>query len=329
MMKKNLLVCAMAFVMGLSLVTGGPALAEYPMKPITLVAPYGPGGASDLAARTLAMVAHSYVGQPVLTINKAGAGGAVGSAYVSKSKGDGYTLLLARIGCNAILPAINPNIPYKWNDFTILGMLELNHFVFVVHADSGIKSLNDLVAALKKSSKKMSYSTSGPSTILNFGPQLLFDIAGLDKDVATMLPYKGGGQAAAALLGKHVDFLGVNLSAVLSQVQAGQLRAIVVTTPERYPAIADVPTARESGYPGLEVISGWSALFGPPNMNKAAVDKWAAALQQVKVDKSWEGMTKKLGSIPHVTTPEEAKAFVGKQYETFHNLAVKLNLIVK
>jgi len=319
----------MAVVMGLPLITGGPALAEYPAKPITLVAPYGPGGASDLAARALAMVAHSYVGQPVLTINKAGAGGAVGSAYVSKSKGDGYTLLLARIGCNAILPAINPSIPYRWDDFTILGMLELNPFVFVVNAESNIKSLNDLVAALKKSSKKMSYSTSGPSTILNFGPQMLFDIAGLSKDAATMLPYKGGGEAAAALLGKHVDFLGVNLSTVLSQVQAGQLRAIAVTTPERYPDIADVPTARESGYPGLEVISGWSALFGPPNMDKVAVDKWAAALQQIKNDKSWEGLTKKLGSIPYVTTPDEAKTFVGKQYEAFHTLAVKLDLIVK
>lgn len=328
-MKKSLFVCLLAVVMGLSLVTGGPALAEYPVKPITLVAPYGPGGASDLAARTLSMVAHSYVGQPVLTINKAGAGGAVGSAYVSKAKKDGYTLLLARIGCNAILPALNPNLPYKWNDFTMLGMLELNPFVFVVHAESDIKSLDDLVAALKKSSKKMAYSTSGPATILNFGPQLLFDIAGLGSDAATMLPYKGGGQAAAALLGKHVDFLGVNLSAVLSQVQAGQLRAIAVTTPERYPDIKDVPTARESGYPGLEIISGWSALFGPPNMDKAAVDKWAAALQQVKADKSWTGMTKKLGSIPHITTLEEATAFVGKQYEAFNNLAVKLDLIVK
>ena len=328
-MKRSLLVCVMALVMGLSLVAVSPALAEYPAKPITLVAPYSPGGASDLAARTLATVAHVYLGQPVLTINKAGAGGAVGSAYVSKARNDGYTLLLARIGCNAILPAINPNIPYKWNDFTILGMLELNPFVFVVHADSNIKSLDDLVAALKDKSKKMAYSTSGPSTILNFGPQLLFDIVGLGKDAATMLPYKGGGQAAAALLGKHVDFLGVNLSSVLSQVQAGQLRAIAVTTPERYPAVADVPTARESGYPGLEVISGWSALFAPPNMDKAAVDKWAEALQKVKADKSWNGMTKKLGSIPHITTADEAKAFVGKQYETFHKLAVKLNLIVQ
>jgi len=328
-MKRSLLVCVMALVMGLSLVAVSPALAEYPAKPITLVAPYGPGGASDLAARTLATVAHVYLGQPVLTINKSGAGGAVGSAYVSKARNNGYTLLLARIGCNAILPAINPNLPYKWDDFTILGLLELNPFVFVVHADSNIKSLDDLVAALKKSSKKMSYGTSGPSTILNFGPQLLFDIVGLGKDAATMLPYKGGAQAAAALLGKHVDFMGVNLPSVLSQVQAGQLRAIAVTTPERYPTVADVPTARESGYPDLEVISGWSALFAPPNMDKAAVDKWAEALQKVKADKSWNGMTKKLGSIPHITTADEAKAFVGKQYETFHNLAVKLDLIVQ
>ncbi|MBN2569275.1 MAG: tripartite tricarboxylate transporter substrate binding protein, partial [Deltaproteobacteria bacterium] len=168
-----------------------------------------------------------------------------------------------------------------------------------------------------------------PSTILNFGPQMLFDIAGLGKDVATMLPYEGDSQAAAALLGKHVDFLAVNIPGVLNMIQAGQLRAIAITTKERDPLVPDVPTVRESGYPGLETIIGWSALFGPPKMTKEATDKWAAALQQLKKDKSWVGMTKKLGSTPFIMSPEETKEFVGTQYETFHKLAVKLDIIVK
>jgi tripartite-type tricarboxylate transporter receptor subunit TctC len=264
-----------------------------------------------------------------LVVNKTGASGAMGSSYVNKSKPDGYTLLLSRVGCNAVLPALNPNLPYKWDGFTMLGLLELNPFVLVAHSDSSIKSFEDLVAALKDKSKTLSYSTSGPGTILHFGPQVLFDQIGLGKDAATMLPYKGGGQAAAALLGKHVDFLGINLAPVLSHVQAGKLRALAVTTRERYPAIPDVPTVSELGYPALESIIGWSGLFGPPNMDKEAVGKWVTALQEVKKDKSWNTLTKKLGSIPYITSPDDTKAFVGKQYNTFHDLAVKLDILVK
>ncbi|MBW1697724.1 MAG: tripartite tricarboxylate transporter substrate binding protein [Deltaproteobacteria bacterium] len=319
----------LTLVLAITLIPFSAWAAGYPQKPITLVAPYGPGGASDLASRTLATVAHAYIGQPVLVVNKTGASGAMGSSYVNKAKPDGYTLLLARVGCNAVLPALNPNLPYEWDGFTMLGLLELNPFVFVVHSDSSIKSFQELVAALKDKSKTLSYSTSGPGTILHFGPQVLFDQIGLGKDAATMLPYKGGGQAAAALLGKHVDFMGINLAPVLSHIQAGTLRALAVTTKERYSAIPNVPTVRELGYPALETIIGWSGLFGPPNMDKEAVDKWVAALQKIKKDKSWKTLTKKLGSIPYIIPPDETKAFVRKQYNTFHELAVKLDILVK
>ncbi|MBW2145697.1 MAG: tripartite tricarboxylate transporter substrate binding protein [Deltaproteobacteria bacterium] len=303
--------------------------AGYPEKPITLVAPYGPGGASDLASRTLATVAHNYIGQPVLVVNKTGASGAVGSAYVKQSKPDGYTLLLARVGCNAVAPAIQANLPYKWDDFTMLGLLELNPFVFVVHADSPIKSLKDLVNTLKSKPGTLSYSTSGPGTILDFGPKILFQRIGLGKDAGTMIPYRGGGGAAAALVGKHVNFLGINLAPVLSHILGGRLRALAVTTKERFRDIPDVPTVRELGYPELEVVIGWSGLFGPPNMDKAVIDKWVKALQGVEKDKSWNTLTKKLGSIPYIIPPAETKAFVGKQYNMFHDLAVKLDLVVK
>jgi tripartite-type tricarboxylate transporter receptor subunit TctC len=303
--------------------------AEYPEKQVTLVAPYGPGGASDLASRTLSTVANNYIGQPLLVVNKTGASGAIGSNYVKDSKPDGYTLLLARVGCNAVLPALNPNLPYKWDNFTMLGLLELNPYVFVVNADSPFKTLADLIKTLKEKPGELSFSTSGPGTILNFGPQAMFDQIGVGKDAATMIPYKGGGEAAAALLGKHVDFLGINLAPVLSHIQGGKLRALAVTTGERYSAIPDVPTVRELGYPDLEVIIGWSGLFGPPGLPDEVVAKWVKALQMIKEDKSWNTLTKKLGSIPHILPPEDTKVFVGKQYETFHKLAEKLDLIVK
>lgn len=302
--------------------------AEYPSKPIELVAPYGPGGASDLAARTLASVAPQYIGQPVLVVNRTGGGGVVGSNFVHNARKDGYTLLMARVGAEAVGPALNPTIPYKYNDFTYLGLLELNPYVFVVKADSPYKTFGDLVKAIKAHPGKLSYSTSGPGTILNMGPQMLFDILGLPSNAATMVPYKGGGGAATALLGGHVDFLGVNLATVLSNVQAGKLRALVVTTPKRYQGLPNVPTVAELGYPKLETIIGWSALYGPPNLPKDVVAKWTAALKKISKDKTWNGLETKLGSVPYIKSPEQTSAFVDNQYSSYHALGKKLGLIV-
>lgn len=310
------------------LVGSSAAQAGYPAKPIELVAPYGPGGASDLAARTLAAVAPQYIGQPVLVINRTGGGGVVGSNFVHNSRPNGYTLLLARVGSEAVGPALNPTIPYKYNDFTYLGLLELNPYVFVVKADSPYKTFGDLVKALKEHPGKLSFSTSGPGTILNMGPQMLFDILGLPSNTAIMVPYKGGGGAATALLGGHVDFLGVNLATVLSNVQAGKLRALAITTPERYQGLPNVPTVRELGYPKLETIIGWSALYGPPNLPKDVVQKWTDALKKIAKDKTWNGMENKLGSVPYIKSVEETSKFVDNQYNTYHSLGKKLGLIV-
>ncbi len=326
LLKGTLLAAAMATAALLAPVT---ASAEYPTKPITLVAPYGPGGASDLASRTLASVVPAHVGQPVLVVNRTGAGGVTGSTFVNKAKPDGYTLLLARIGCNAVTPALNATIPYTYDQFTMLGLLELNPFVYVVKADSPFKTLQDLVDALKAKPGTLNYSTSGPGTLLNMGAQMLFETAGLKSDAATMVPYKGGGGAATALVGGHVDFLGINLAPVLSHIGAGTLRALAVTTPKRFAAIPKVPTVREVGFPELENIIGWSALFGPPGMSQEAIDKWTAALAATAKDKAWLSLVKKLGSIPSVRTPADTRAFVDGQYKVYHTLGEKLGLLVK
>ncbi len=274
-------------------------------------------------------MAPQYIGQPVLVVNKTGAGGVVGSTFVHQADPDGYALLLARVGSQAVTPALNETIPYKYDGFTFLGLLELNPFVFVVRADSPYKTFGDLVGALKADPGKLSYSTSGPGTILNMGPQMLFDILGLPSDAATMVPYKGGGGAATALVGGHVDFLGINLAPVLNHIQAGKLRALAVTTDKRFHAIPDVPTVHELGYSQLGTIIGWSGLYGPPGLQKEVVDKWVAALQKVSKDKTWKSLTTKLGSVPQIRPPEATASFVKEQYQTYRKLGEKLGLIVR
>ena len=317
-----------ATVGAVCLALSGAALADYPAKPVTLVSPYGPGGAADLAARTIAGTAPAYLGQAVLVVNRTGAAGVTGSTTVAKGKPDGYTLLLARVGSQAAVPAINRKIPYKWDEFTFLGLLELNPFVLVVNADSPIQSLDDVKAAAS-GGEKPSYASAGVGTLLHVAMVMVLDQFGLPQDAMKHVPYKGGGKAAAAVVGGHVDMMFQNLSGVIGNIQAGKLRALAVSTPERVAAIPDVPTVAEAGYPALETVVGWSGVWGPPGMDQAAADKWVEVLGKLKDDKAWNKLTRGLGSIPSVRGPEDTKAFVENQYEAFKTLTEKLGMTIQ
>jgi tripartite-type tricarboxylate transporter receptor subunit TctC len=303
--------------------------AAYPNHVITVVAPFSAGGDSDLAARNVAQAAQTYFGQPAIVINKPGASGVIGSVFVKDAKPDGYTLLLARVGSQAVLPALTKNPAYGWNDFTFLGLLELNPYACAVRSDSSIKVFADLVNEIKKNPGKLNYSTAGVGTIHEMGPQMLFDILKLGKDAAVQIPFKGGGEASAALLAGQVEFGCSNLATMLPFVKAGQLRALVVTTPERYKDIPNVPTAREAGYPQLERITGWSALYGPPGMDKELVARWALALQKIAKDPAWIASTERIGSMPRILPPDETAKFAQEQFETYERLGHSIGLELK
>jgi tripartite-type tricarboxylate transporter receptor subunit TctC len=301
----------------------------YPDHPITLIVPFSAGGDADVAARSLAAVAQQALGQSLVPVNRAGASGAIGSMAVRGAKPDGYTLLLARVGSQVVLPALQPSVGYKWDDFTLIGLLELNPFVCVSRADSPIKSVKDLVDALHARPGKLNYSTSGAATILNFGPQLLFDVLKLGKDAAVQIAYKGGSEAALAVLSGDVDFSCGNLTSLIGNIKAGKLRAWVTTTPERLKDLPDVPTAREAGYPQLEAIVGWSALYGPPGMSQELVDRWVSTLQVAAKDALWIAATEKAGSIPRVLSPAETEKFAAEQFTVYERLGRQLQIELK
>jgi tripartite-type tricarboxylate transporter receptor subunit TctC len=304
------------------------ARADYPTKPVTLVSPYGPGGAADLAARTLSAAAPPYLGKNIVVVNRTGAAGVTGSAFVAKNKPNGYTLLLARVGCQAAVPALNRRIPYKWDDFTFLGLLELNPFILTVNPKSPYQTLDQLKEALH-SEKRLSYSSAGVGTLLHLGMVVLLDELGVDPAKVRHIPYKGGGKAGAAVVGGHVDIFFQNMSGVISHIKGGKLRALATTTKERVPALPDVPTFTELGYPKMEVIIGWSALYGPKNLPTEVVDKWGGVLGSLKEDKNWLKMTQDLGSVAMIRNPEDTKAFVKTQYEVFKEVTERLGLTIK
>ncbi|OYY14290.1 MAG: ABC transporter substrate-binding protein [Polynucleobacter sp. 35-46-11] len=298
----------------------------YPNKPVTIVVPYNAGGDADQSARNLGTVAQNVLKQPVVILNKGGASGAIGSQFVKDAAPDGYTLLLARVGSQAVLPAMKSDLSYKWNDFTFIGLLELNPVVCVVHPDSPYKTFGDLTKAIADKPGKLNYSSSGPGTILNFAPQLMLQTLKLNSDAAVNISYKGGSEAVVAVLAREVDFSCGNLTSALTQITAGKLRALVTTTPERVKDIPNVPTAKEAGMPQLEAIVGWSALYGPPKLSQDVINQWVNVLNIADKDANWQAGNVRYGGIPRILSPMDTEKFAASQYVSYSKLSTQLGI---
>lgn len=324
---KNTVTAALSSLALLALPMGASA-QEYPSKPVTMVVPYGPGGAADLAARTLSTEAPEYLGQNILVVNKTGAGGVVGSTQVAKSRPDGYTLLMARVGSQATVPAINRTIPYKWDDFTFLGVIEKNPFVLGVSADSPYQTFDELKKAIADG-ERLSYASAGVGTLLHMAMLILLDDLGVDSKALIHVPFKGGGKATAAVVGGHADLIFHNLSGLSGAIESDQIRPLLTTTPERFPAIPDTPTAKEAGHPNLENVIGWTGVWGPKDLPEDVQAKWVGVLDAISKDESWIATTEKLGSVPSVLSPDATRTFVEGQVNTFSNTAEKLGMIIQ
>ena len=274
---------------------GQAAMAQpsgaYPNRPITVISPFSAGGDADLAARNFAAAAQKVLGQSVVVVNRTGASGVIGSAQVVAAPPDGYTLLLARTGSQAILPAIQPtSTKYKWDEYTFIGMLELNPYGCAVNAKSAYRSFDDLVKAIRSKGKSMNFGTAGLLTTNDMGPRELFRLLKLSADQApTMIPYKGTGETVQSLLANETDFSCGSMGPFLGHLKAGTLRALMVTTADRLASLPDVPTARELGYAEMERIVGWSAVFGPPKLPADVRDKLVATLKTIAADPGLAG----------------------------------------
>jgi len=315
-------------VLVLGLAIAPAAAGQYPQKVVDLIVPYSPGGAADISGRNLATYGSRYLGKNMVVVNQNGAGGAVGATFVAKAKNDGYTLLVSRVGSNAAVPAINKKIAYNWDDFTFISLLEVSPFVLTVNANSPYKTFNELKAALLKGGS-FSYSSAGVGNLQHLGVVMLADELGVPQRNLKHIPFKGGGNAAAAAVGGHVQIFFQDMSGVINYIESGKLRALAVTTPERSPMLPNVPTFRELGYPEMETILGWTGLFGPKNLPEDVVAVWGKTLQKLSADKQWLKAVDNLGSTPRITSPADTKAFVGKQYTKFSKLVQKLNLEIK
>ena len=316
------------FSLFVSMLVAGTAFAQgYPSKPISLVIPFGAGGDSDLSGRLLAQYAAKYLGNAsFVPLNRVGASGSIGTMQVRGAPADGYTLLIARIATHAIFPALESKAPYKWHEFTMLSLLELNPYICAVRADSPVKTVQDLHAAIRKDPGKLNFSTAGPGTSQNMSSQYLMSLAGLKPTDAVGIHYKSGGEVTTALLGGQVQFTCNNATTMVSQIRAGALRGLFVTTPARLPEAPELQTAREAGVPDMEKIVGWTALMGPPGMPKDVVERWTTALASVAKDPEWLAGIARIGGIPAIRSAAETEKYVREQYELYDKLIGALGI---
>jgi len=298
----------------------------YPSKPISFVIPFAAGGDSDLSGRNVAAHASKYLNnQPIVAVNRTGASGAIGAMAVKNAAPDGYTLLVARTATHAILPALDSKLQYRWNEFTMLSLIELNPYMCFVKGDAPWRSVTELVAEIRKSPGKLNFSTAGAGTSQNMAAQYLMTLAGLTKDHAVGIHYKGGGEVTTAVLGGQVQFACNNAPTVIPQVKAGAVRALFVT-PARLPELPEVPSASEAGFPDMNKIVGWTALMGPPGLPREVVEKWSETFARLARDPEWQQGNARIGGIPAIRTPAETEQFVREQYDLYDKLVGALGI---
>lgn len=319
-------------LLALPAVATRPAAAEgpYPERPVTLVAPFSAGGAADIAARILAANAPRHLSAPPLPMvveNRTGASGAVGTAHVARARPDGYTLLLARVGSSAILPAIDPRTGYAWDEFTMLSLLDENPFVVCVRSDAPWKTMAELLTALRETPGTLNFGTTGPATILDLGIRQMFVIAGLPLDAGIAVPFRGGGEAVAALIGGQVQFIGNNLSDTSAAIANRQLRALMVGAAQRLPELPGVPTAKEVELEAMQALTGWNALFGPKGLPEPVTAAWERAIARLRQDREWQNATRRVGSRARLLGPAETLAFVGAQVALYRALGRRLGIV--
>lgn len=294
-----------------------PLLAQgFPSKPIRIVIPFPPGGGTEVVARSLGDQMSKTFGQPVVVENRPGGNSVIASEVVAKAAPDGHTLLMTT-DFHAINAAFGISLPYdSMKDFAFVAQLTTSPLMLVAHPSTGVRSLSELIAAARAKPGTLSFASLGSSSPHYLGFEWFKQLAGIRMiDV----PYKGGGQAAADVLGGQVNLMYIVAGNGIRQARAGKFVAIAVTSDRRAPVAPDVPTIAESGFPGYALVN-WYALLAPAGTPRDAVMKLnaeiARALKLPAVIERLSGA----GLDASPSSPEELDAHVRREIEKYRRI---------
>jgi tripartite-type tricarboxylate transporter receptor subunit TctC len=300
--------------------------ADYPSKPIRLVVPYAPGGGADSVARIVAKKVSENIGQPIVIDNKGGGGSILGTDIVAKAEPDGYTLLLGQSGPISINPAIYKSLPYDpVKDFAPVAMTTAYPYILVVNPELPVKSLQEFVALAKSKPGALNYGSTGVGAANHLVAELFSSKAGLKM---THVPYRGTALAVGDLLGGQLTMVFGDPISVLSQMKAGKLRALAVTSLQRSSVAPDVPTVAESGYPGFEALA-WHGIMAPARTPPAIVKKLNEEIVKALADPATKKLLEDQAMQTVGNTPEAFAAFIRKDIVLWKEVATSANVTVE
>lgn len=290
----------------LALPLGVRAQEPFPTRPITLVAPFPPGGVADLTARPVAAAMERVLKNPVAVVNKTGAAGAVGMSFVANTKPDGYTLLLALSSISIIPEAdklFDRKPAYTMDQLVPIALISADPTILVVHADRPWKSVKEFVEDARKRPGEISFSSSGVYGTLHMATEMLSHAAGI---TLRHVPYAGAGPALTAILGGHVDALASGPAVVLPHIKAGKLRPLAGWGVKRVAALPDLPTFKELGY-DIEFYI-WAGVFAPRGTPEPVLKKLREGVGQAVQDPAFKGAMAKIETpIAYLDAPEFQK----------------------
>jgi tripartite-type tricarboxylate transporter receptor subunit TctC len=307
-MKKLLLALTAAM-----LLTAGPAPAqEYPQQNIKFIISFGPGGGADIIGRILAESMQRKLGKAVFIENKPGAGGILGNDAVAKSAPDGYTLGIMTAG-QIVAAVAKKNMPYDTlTAFAPVSQVATASLMIVVRPDFPANNVKELIAVAKKDPGKIVFASPGFAATQHFAGESFKQIAGVE---LLHVPYKTTPEAINAVLGKHADVLFDTVSAVLGQVQSGQLKALAVTGKDRFPPVPDMPTAAESGVMNGYDVTTWYGVFAPAGTPPAIIAKLNKVINEGLQEEDVKKRMAAVGVIVKGSTPDEFGKFLADEFK--------------
>jgi tripartite-type tricarboxylate transporter receptor subunit TctC len=297
---------------------------DFPNKPVRLVVPFAPGGPTDLMARAISKNMASSMGQPVVVDNKPGGGGLIGFGEIVRQPADGHTLMFPSI-LAVTNPALMPNYPYDIpRDFSAVTVVGFIPHALVVKPDFPAKDLAGLVALAKAKPGTMAYASSGNGTSAHLAGAMFASRADIR---VTHVPYRGAGPALQDLLGGQVQFMFLDMSSALSQIQAGKLRALAVAPARRFEGLPDVPTIAEQGYPGFD-IRAWYGLMAKAGTPPSTLDRLHSEVKAALATREVRDLFKAQGIEPGGMPPAEFQQIIRTDLQhwkrTVEQLGIKL-----
>ncbi|MES2384962.1 MAG: tripartite tricarboxylate transporter substrate binding protein [Pseudomonadota bacterium] len=299
----TLVLAAALLAAGSAAAQGNTAAPAYPVKPIRLVVPFTPGGSTDILARAIGLELTRAWGQAVVIDNVPGAGGSLGADKVAKATPDGYTLLMGHIGTLAVNPSLYPALPYDpVKSFAPVAWVARVPNVLVVNPQVAARSVKELVALAKSRPGQLNYGSGGNGSAANLATEYFKLQTGTS---LLHIPYRGTAPAINDLIGGQIQLLFTGAPAVLSQIRNGQLRALAVSSPQRLPALPDLPTVAEAGYRDFEADQ-WYGVVAPAGTPREIVVKLNT---QINLSLNSPELKARLSSEGAVATPTTPEAF--------------------